>query len=120
VPSFLCLANLFRSSRSFSNRAVVLSYNCPLNDRPCCSGCFCSVDSHLRWLAAVRRRVGAVAAAFVLVRADRRALDGAWARAGSDIFVLQTWRSVEEESCKLLELYSSLLASEEWKGNFPA
>jgi hypothetical protein len=72
--SFLCFANLCRSSRSLCNRAAVLSYNCPLNDRPYSCGFFCSVDSHLRWLAAARRKVGV---AVVLDMAERRALDGA-------------------------------------------
>lgn len=72
--SFLSFANLCRSASSLCNRAAVLSYNCPLNDRPFSSGCFCSVDSHLLWLKVTRRRVGAP---FLRASAERRAFEGA-------------------------------------------
>lgn len=63
APSSLSFAYRARSNRSFCNLVDVLSYSCPLNDRPPASsgvGGFCSVDSHRICRPAKHRRRGAV------------------------------------------------------------
>jgi hypothetical protein len=82
APSLRCLENLSLSDFSLANRTEVLSYNCPLNDRPSPAPRFTlsagpfSVDSHRACLAAATRRQGGEGRA-TLVKFKRRAVEGA-------------------------------------------
>ena len=71
--------------RSLCNLVEVLSYNCPLKDRPPASsgaGAFCSVDSHRICLLAKHCRLGAAVAKPASTALGRANLDKDIALAG--------------------------------------
>jgi hypothetical protein len=81
APSFLSLANLCCSARSFINRSLVLLYSWPLKDRPSSLG-FCSVDAK-RLCRRATTRAGRDVDEELRLTVESRALDGA--RLGNDI-----------------------------------